>query len=212
LQHWGHITMHADRYVLFPAAVGDAAEYKSFETGLPNRPDMGSLVPFRPIIKKRKGLGGYQAPKLSVPVVTLSSLLRRLPAKVNNKTILWDTLKIDAQGIDHLVVSGAGHLLTHFACVIGEFDTRSYLVGKGFDYKKYLRDLHFSRIGQTLFVNLRFSQMYIRKQAICTVPDLRTRYHFVVERLKEIGKVMRRWEHVHGRPFLLEPPPADAKY
>ena len=193
-QMWGHITSHTDRFLLVPVALSATDYFSSFQVGLKNRADMGSLLNFKKSLKKKKGIAHEHEDRILASVAKLSHILQLLPSheETSGNPILWDTLKIDAQGVDSLIIAGAGPLLAHFVCIIGEFDTRAYDTNQVFRYRQYLKDLLFVRAGQTVFVNLRYAQLFLKKMVICKAPDLKTRWHRMATVVREALKISRR--------------------
>ena len=177
VRKWGHITSHTDRFLLIPVALSATDYFSSFQVGLKNRADMGSLLNFKKSLKKKKGIAHEHEDRILASVAKLSHILQLLPSheETSGNPIMWDTLKIDAQGIDSLIIAGAGPLLAHFVCIIGEFDTRSYEVAHHFNYRQYLKDLLFIRV-EMVFINMRFAQQFLQREALCRAPDVRTKH------------------------------------
>jgi hypothetical protein len=195
---WGHITRHSDRFLVVPAALSAQDYFTTFQVGLKNRADMGSLLNFKKSIKKKKGLAHESEERIFASVAKLSHVLQLLPSHSSDNgpsggsPMMWDTLKIDAQGVDSLIIAGAGPLLSHFVCIVGEFDTRAYDANQVFRYRQYLKDMLFVRAGHTVFVNLRYAQLFLKKMVICKAPDLKTRWHRMATVVREALKISRR--------------------
>ncbi len=125
--------------------------------------------------------------RVIVPVSRLLHFLPLLPtATEEGKPIVWDTLKIDAQGVDRLVIGGAGHLLRRFACIIGEFDTKSYTNVRKFGYKRYLAiDLGFAMITRNLWAHPAYIELFRNGSLLCCAPDVRLSMRKIVHRLEK---------------------------
>jgi hypothetical protein len=110
-----------------------------------------------------------------------------LPSRGKDGTpLLWDTLKIDAQGADEIVIEGAGGLLTHFACVIAELDLRSYNAGHRFDYATFMVErLNFIRVGRNTFVNPKFKSQFLEGRVLCFAPDVHPERNEVLAALQQ---------------------------
>jgi len=123
------------------------------------------------------------------PVIQLQWILQALPAAHYadpKRTILWDTLKIDAQGVDKLVVHGGGELLAHFACIIGEFDKSAYVLKRNFNYRHYLYvELGFVMISKHLYANPRFIDGFRSGKYLCSAPDVRISRKHVLRYLEK---------------------------
>jgi hypothetical protein len=89
--------------------------------------------------------------------------------------MLWDTLKIDAQGADGLVVIGAGGLLAHFACIVGEFDTRGYEVRHKDkpNFHGFLLQNGFVRVNSNIYANVRFKSKFASRSLLCGASDVK---------------------------------------
>lgn len=197
---YGHITSRMDRFVLFPVALSSSDSFANFQYGFPGRADSGSLLPFnRQMIKKRQGARPLFA--LPTPVMRMASVLALIPkVRADGTPILWDTLKIDAQGVDSLIIEGAGHLLRNFACVLGEFDASSYKGARKFDYRAYLVfELGFIMLRRTTFVNPAFAEVVHSKRALCFSSDVAVDYG-------QLGKAMLKLRHEGKLPKQREHP------
>jgi hypothetical protein len=171
-----HVIENFNRFLLIPVALSYRNEFATFLVGFPGRPDGGSLLTFRPKLRKKKD----PPSRIQVGIAQLFPYLRMIPAYTtprpvgnNASRLLWDTLKIDAQGVDELVIEGGGMLLTHFACVIAELDLRAYNAGHRFEYLPFMiGTLKFIRVGRNTFINPRFRQAFIDDKVLCTAPDV----------------------------------------
>jgi FkbM family methyltransferase len=142
----------ATRFLPIHAAVANVGKdaVARFQLGMANRSDVGSLLHFRRSYA-RKHVTSIPG-TASVPAVSLAALLRWLPREAT-----WDTLKIDAQGMDAVVLLSAletedgrpartpqsaehairrlanasQHPLARFRCIVGEFDNRAYAATTG---------------------------------------------------------------------------------
>jgi hypothetical protein len=175
-QHLSHVVNNYKRFLLIPVALSYRNEFATFLLGFPGRPDGGSLLTFRPKIRKRND----PPARIQIGIAQLYPYLRAIPAFTtpkntgpNSTRLLWDTLKIDAQGVDELVIEGGGLLLTHFACIIAELDLRSYNAGHRFEYLPYMiGTLKFIRIGRNTFINPRFKNEFRDGKVLCSAPDV----------------------------------------
>jgi hypothetical protein len=154
-----------------------------------NRSDMGSLNNFKitrnMIASRRAAMRNVE--RVIVPVSRLLHILPLLPTMTEEgKPVVWDTLKIDAQGVDRLVIGGAGHLLKRFACIIGEFDTKSYTNVRKFGYKRYLAiDLGFAMITRNLWAHPAHIELFRNGSLLCCAPDVRLSLRKIVHRLEK---------------------------
>jgi hypothetical protein len=188
-QNLAHVTKNYKNFLLIPVALSYRNEFATFMVGFPGRPDGGSLLTFRPKIRKRND----PPSRIQIGIAPLYPYLRMIPAYTtpkntgpNSTRVLWDTLKIDAQGVDELVIEGGGHLLAHFACVIAELDIRSYNAGHRFEYQPFMVGvLKFIRIGRNTFINPRFRQEFLDNRVLCTAPDV---HHTKDDILKALGE------------------------
>lgn len=189
LNNWGHITMNWQRFVLIPVALSDINTYSKFQLGMENRSDMGSLNNFKitrnMIASRRAAMRNVE--RVIVPVSRLLHILPLLPTTTEEgKPVVWDTLKIDAQGVDRLVIGGAGHLIKRFACIIGEFDTKSYTNVRKFGYKRYLAiDLGFAMITRNLWAHPAHIELFRNGSLLCCAPDVRLSLRKIVHRLEK---------------------------
>lgn len=187
---WWHITENFHRFLLLPMAAGATDSMSTFQLGTPGRPDSGSLLSFRQAFMKKRNL--KKVDWVTTAIGKLEDVLRVTPAFLNNKPLLWDTLKIDAQGFDAAVVKGAGDFIAHFACVIGEFDKRSYAGGPKIDYYSSLvYEYGFAMVTQSIWINRRFEAAVMSKQALCSVTD-------VVVHLSKVKKTLAKYNAMFG--------------
>lgn len=196
---WSHIATNADRFALIPMAASDESTISHFQLGFPGRPDSGSLLEFRSAYRKKKGLKRHNWTPVAID--RLSEILSRIPATLSETPgtpLLWDTLKIDAQGVDSLVIAGGGELLSHFACIVGEFDRRGYAGGKKFHHPSYLvYYLGFAQVSHSLFVNRRFEAELVLGRAgrlICSVPDVPISWSKVRTTLAKYNTLYGAWD------------------
>ena len=175
---WSHWMNNEEKHTIIGAAMvgptknpgagkseGDVTQGKLgyFHTGLTNRSDVGSIFELEKQYLKERRISTKNVNRPAVvPLLTLGELLDFLPTQsqpsskdIAPSPLQWDTLKIDAQGADAIILFGAAtsksnpthNLIRNFMCVIGEFlddeyDTKnSHFAGreKAFDieHKSY---------------------------------------------------------------------------
>lgn len=189
-RHFSHVTDHFHRFLLIPVALSYRNEFATFLVGFPGRPDGGSLLTFRPKVRKGKD----PPSRIQVGIAQLQPYLRMLPAFTSTKgstnvtKLLFDTIKIDAQGVDELVLEGGGHMLARFACVIAELDLRAYNAGHRFDYNSFMTvKLKFLRIGRNTFVNPRFKDNFLKGEVLCSAPDVHHTNEEIIKALEGVA-------------------------
>lgn len=162
---WKHITQNFENFLLINAAGYDAPGYMSFQMGVQGHPDTGSLYSF----KQKKYASAANLGTVNVPAIRVGDLLGYFP----DDTVVWDTLKIDAQGADSSVLVGIGDSLSKFLCVIGEFDVSAYNVkGKEhLDLKKYMSQRGFGAVDGRFFVNKRMKSVFQSGDYLCRATD-----------------------------------------
>ena len=148
---------------------------------------LGSVLPYLPT-RAAASVSPGGAPPLAVSA-DWGALLNGTPPRDAAHDILWDTLKIDAQGVDSLVIQGAGRYLSQFACVIGEWDMRAYKAKKRFPYRKFLVvDLGFVLVSRALYVNPRYYDAFERNELLCSAQDVRESNAAILARLRDVMK------------------------
>lgn len=193
---WGHAVEHADRFLLLPMAAGFQSTMLPFQLGTPGRPDSGSVLDFRQSFKKKRGI--RRLAWHTVAAGKLADILALTPAALPGSPtapLMWDTLKIDAQGFDSLVIHGAGDLLAHFVCVIGEFDKRAYAGGPHFNHHSFLVfELGFAMVHPQLYVNRRFAAALFDRLALCNAPDVPLSWSKIRKTLLRYNGMFGPWE------------------
>eukprot|EP01006_Ploeotia_vitrea_P001654 TRINITY_DN105328_c0_g1_i1.p1 TRINITY_DN105328_c0_g1~~TRINITY_DN105328_c0_g1_i1.p1 ORF type:complete len:407 (+),score=42.28 TRINITY_DN105328_c0_g1_i1:35-1255(+) len=173
-----HLIDHRHQFGIVNAAVSNRTGFATFNLGVGDA-GTGSLYEFKKNTKwaSKDNLQKFSWGHANVPVVRLDDFLPYVP-----EGIIFETLKIDAQGHDAEVVLGSGAFLEKFKCVVGEFQTDNYANadGKGFDHFSLLKKTGFIFLGKTrsanprgpgLWMNTRFKEQFLAGEHMCTASD-----------------------------------------
>lgn len=101
----------------------------------------GSLLKWRHKEKEKERLR-HASKHLNVKTMRLSDILMYVPDP-RFPNFVWDTLKLDVQGLDADALISAGDYVDRFMCVNGEFDSYHYqseAEGEGREDSKYITD------------------------------------------------------------------------
>eukprot|EP00760_Papus_ankaliazontas_P019037 PhM_4_TR17843/c0_g1_i1/m.64991 len=168
---WGHITDNYDKFLLVNAAGYDEAQYMSFQMGVAGHPDTGSLYAF----KQKKYQQAQSLGKTNLAAIRVGDLLSYMPMvhPKSSERLLYDTLKIDAQGADTSVLMGVGAHVAKFLCVIGEFDVSAYSVRskERVDVGRHLRRNGFAKVDKNFYVNAKQRSVFESGQYLCRATD-----------------------------------------
>jgi len=105
---WKNASKHCNkRMFLINAAAGSRYGATGFAPDSSGMMDDGSLV--------FGGKDAYKEPVISLPLATLLATIPHTP------DFVWDTIKVDIQGVDADAVVSTGHFIQNFKCVVAEF-------------------------------------------------------------------------------------------